>query len=450
MIPVAPPDAEKDFCAHSLTAREKDAARSVLAGMTAEEAASEMGVSASTVGSFRQHAYHKLEVSGARELRESYLPPEQPGVDEMARRVLFAHGLSQTQAEVLARVASGHSTAQIAKELHLAEGSVSAARAAGYRLLGIHSREELERLLQNEPLNKLPLDPSRNRSLMRIAAPIALAAALVIATIAAVTPSHYSRALAPSTIETEYGDMPDVTGMSPQDAWDALVDKGFIPEFYAVPEGSRDAAAQPGTATEPQARSFSGVVDSPLDPSGVAHPELNHTTWHARALVGLVGMRQIPPGLTAGLNATEAQQTLKEAGFSSVSLSISGSEDAETSLVVTSDPLPGAWALPDDPISISAVSVVQVPNILDLGPVEASAELLHAGLVPDPYVREWGWGTDGNPRVIMTEPRPGETVSVGDIVHVTYNEEIPPERIEEVPRRQGKESGSSNAPHETM
>ena len=150
-------------------------------------------------------------------------------------------------------------------------------------------------------------------------------------------------------------------------------------------------------------------------------------------------------GCARFLQGSEAQKTLKEAGFSSVSLSISGSEDAKTTLVVASDPLPGAWALPDDPISISAVSVVQVPNILDLGPVEASAELLHAGLVPDPYVREWGWGTDGNPRVIMTEPRPGETVSVGDIVHVTYNEEIPPERIEEVPSGQGRERKGSTA-----
>ena len=74
MIPVASPDAEKDFTDRALTEREVEAARSVLAGMTAEEAASEMGVGASTVGSFRQHAYRKLGVAGARELRERYLP----------------------------------------------------------------------------------------------------------------------------------------------------------------------------------------------------------------------------------------------------------------------------------------------------------------------------------------------------------------------------------------
>lgn len=441
MIPVASPDAEKDFTDRALTEREVEAARSVLAGMTAEEAASEMGVGASTVGSFRQHAYRKLGVAGARELRERYLPAVEVNVDETIYPVLLARGLSQTQAEVLARIAVGRSTAQIARELRLAEGSVSAARAAGYRLLGIHSHEELGELLQR---GSLAQSPSRSGHGARVAAIVSIAVALVAAIAALVLLPRHGTTPGPALIETDYGDMPDVTGLSPQDAWDALVDAGFIPEFYTVPEGSRDVETQAGTATRPQALGFSGTVDSPLDPSGMAHPELNHVTWRARALVGLVGMRRIPPGLTAGLSATEARRELEELGFSTVNTSIGGSEDAKETLVVASDPAPGAWALPDEPVTVTATGVVKVPNVLDFGPVEASAELLHAGLIPDPYVREWGWGTDGAPRVIMTEPRPDETASVGDVVQVTYSEKIPSERIEEVPRPQGKELDSSN------
>ena len=176
MIPTASQEAERDFRERGLTGREADAARSALSGMTAAAAAREMGVSSSTVGSLRQRAYRKLGVSGAVGLVGKYA---EKSVDKDAgekdwRPTLRARGLSETQASVLSLACSGRSTAQIAGELHLAEGTVRAARAAGYRMLGVHSREELAALLEREAAA-----PRRARAARLAAA--CLAAVMVVA-----------------------------------------------------------------------------------------------------------------------------------------------------------------------------------------------------------------------------------------------------------------------------
>ena len=176
MIPTASHEAERDFRERGFTEREADAARSALAGMTAAAAAREMGISASTVGSLRQRAYQKLGVSGAAELVRKYA---EKSADKNAgekdwRPTLHSHGLSETQASVLSLACSGRSTAQIADELHLAEGTVRAARATGYRMLGVHSREELAALLEREAA------APRRRRAARLAA-ACLAAAMVVA-----------------------------------------------------------------------------------------------------------------------------------------------------------------------------------------------------------------------------------------------------------------------------
>lgn len=176
-IPEASPEAERDFLSHGLTEREADAARSVLAGMTAEQAGSSLGISASTVGNLRRSAYRKLDVADGRELRARYAPSaggSAGGVAD-ARGALLAHGLSETQADVLARVAAGRSSAEIASELHVAPGTVSAARANGYRVLGVHSREELVELIESDRTA-----PRKRRGRL-------LAAACVVATLSVST-----------------------------------------------------------------------------------------------------------------------------------------------------------------------------------------------------------------------------------------------------------------------
>ena len=148
-IPRASDEAERRFEECGLTDRERDAARSAVHGMTAAAAAEVMGASASTVGSLRQRAYRKLGVRGAAGLGEKGggLSEGETPADGPVRAALLAHGLSETQADVLALVVAGCSSAEIAEKLSIALGTVSSARANGYRMLGVHSREELTALL---------------------------------------------------------------------------------------------------------------------------------------------------------------------------------------------------------------------------------------------------------------------------------------------------------------
>ena len=151
-IPQASPEVERLFAEYGLTDRERDAARSAVHGMTAAAAAEVMGASASTVGSLRQRAYRKLGVRGAAELgeKDKDSSADATPADDAVRVALLAHGLSETQADVLALVVAGCSSAEIADALSIALGTVSSARANGYRMLGVHSRAELAALLAEE------------------------------------------------------------------------------------------------------------------------------------------------------------------------------------------------------------------------------------------------------------------------------------------------------------
>ena len=141
---------ERAFDEASLTNREKDAARSLLQGMTAQEAADIMGVSPSSVGSYRKRAYEKLGVGSGRELVSLHRawPVAEGNVD--VNEKLRERGLNETQASVCSLIAAGRTTAEIASELGIAAGTVNSARAYGYKLLGIHSREELVELLKDD------------------------------------------------------------------------------------------------------------------------------------------------------------------------------------------------------------------------------------------------------------------------------------------------------------
>lgn len=62
-VPHGPKAFESLLAAAKVSEREADAVRSVVLGLTAAQAAPLIGVSASTVGSYRQRAYQKLGVS---------------------------------------------------------------------------------------------------------------------------------------------------------------------------------------------------------------------------------------------------------------------------------------------------------------------------------------------------------------------------------------------------
>ena len=89
---------ERAFDEASLTDREKDAARSLLQGMTAQEAADIMGVSPSSVGSYRTRAYEKLGVGSGRELVSLHRAWPVAEVNADVNEKLRVRGLNETQA----------------------------------------------------------------------------------------------------------------------------------------------------------------------------------------------------------------------------------------------------------------------------------------------------------------------------------------------------------------
>lgn len=139
--------AERAFDEKALTDREKDAVRSLLQGMTAQSAAEAMGVSPSSVGSYRSRAYEKLGVASGREL---IVLLQARSESSSFKERLKDKGLSETQASVCSLIAEGKTTSEIAADLGVAAGTVNSARAYGYQLLHIHSREELVELLKDD------------------------------------------------------------------------------------------------------------------------------------------------------------------------------------------------------------------------------------------------------------------------------------------------------------
>lgn len=173
---------ERAFDEASLTDREKDAARSLLQGMTAQEAADIMGVSPSSVGSYRKRAYEKLGVGSGRELVSLHRAWSVAEVNVDVNEKLRERGLNETQASVCSLIAAGRTTAEIASELGIAAGTVNSARAYGYKLLGIHSREELVELLKGRGGRET--EPAMGSSGKRLWAILAVVAIVLVGAIA--------------------------------------------------------------------------------------------------------------------------------------------------------------------------------------------------------------------------------------------------------------------------
>ena len=181
---------ERAFDEASLTDREKDAARSLLQGMTAQEAADIMGVSPSSVGSYRKRAYEKLGVGSGRELVSLHRAWPVAEVNVDVNEKLRERGLNETQASVCSLIAAGRTTAEIASELGIAAGTVNSARAYGYKLLGIHSREELIELLKGRGGRETePATGSSGKRLWTILAVVAIVLVGAIALLQAIAPS---------------------------------------------------------------------------------------------------------------------------------------------------------------------------------------------------------------------------------------------------------------------
>lgn len=311
---------------------------------------------------------------------------------------------------MLSLACSGRSIAQIADELHLAEGTVRAARATGYRMLGVHSREELADLLEREAA------APRRRRAARLAAAF-LAAAMVIAV--AVTAASYLGSRPPVMVETEFGEVPNVVGMDLQQAWEALVAENYFP----VIQESRSTES-PGTVVDVDVQELpeNMGISMPLDPSGTVHAELNETPWKAEVILSVSGLRQIPQ-ITLNCSERDARELLEDAGFSNVEVTYQGDVDPSDNRIILARPTSGSWASPNEPVELTVTSDITVPDVLGMTPLDASSELVLAGFSPDPYITEWGYSTSdkGTPVAIATDPMCGKTARVGDTARIIFD-----------------------------
>ena len=163
-----------------LSAREDQAARSALMGLTADEASRTMGVSPSSVGNYRARAYRKLGVRNSRELFERF--GESPRSDAPHLQTpthLSALGLNDSQLKIATCILGGLSTREIAAKLNIAEGTVNSNRSRIYATLGVHSRDELAQLVTQKENPAGPTNSPVKRAIHVIALALTCAALLL-------------------------------------------------------------------------------------------------------------------------------------------------------------------------------------------------------------------------------------------------------------------------------
>ncbi len=186
-IPHGPSSFESLLKGAGLSEREADAARTVVMGLTAADAAPLMGVGASTVGSYRQRAYQKLGVSTKAEF-------------------LRMPSCAQWQSALAQEGAPCNETSEMTSD-------------------ALHgSRPPYLRLF-----------------LKCFLASVAIVSAVVV--IFLVSRPQYAYVESPNGfISSDFGDVPDVTGMRADAAASALASAGYFPEF--LPSASPES---PGT-----------------------------------------------------------------------------------------------------------------------------------------------------------------------------------------------------------
>ena len=186
-IPRGPASFEDLLQNAGLSEREADAARTVVLGLTAAEAAPLMGVGASTVGSYRQRAYQKLDVSTKAEF-------------------LRIPSCAQWQKALVQEDAPHDGTSKTASETRQS------------------SRQFYLRLF-----------------LKCLLASAAIVSVVIVASL--FSRPQYTYLDSPNgSITSDFGDVPDVTGMRADSAASALASAGYFPEFLP-----RTSSEVPGT-----------------------------------------------------------------------------------------------------------------------------------------------------------------------------------------------------------
>ena len=200
-----------------LSEREADAVRTVVLDLTADEAGSLIGVSGSTVGSYRQRAYQKLGIA--------------------------------TKSEFLRLPVCVVWRERLRREKASDEGSRLADTALG-RGTGYSVRVDDAPETECQSENAEHQSGNSSRAGARDLVPLfmkCLAASLLVVSVAAallvlLQPRYSYLEFSNGHIASAYGDVPDVTGMRADNAASALANEGYYPEFVTC--ASSDA---PGT-----------------------------------------------------------------------------------------------------------------------------------------------------------------------------------------------------------
>lgn len=195
-IPRGPERFENLLHEARLSDREADAVRTVVLGMTANEAAPLIGVSASTVGSYRQRAYQKLGVT----TKSEFL-----ALPECA---LWREAFSS-------RIALPDEGERVPNECDSKEAS-------------------------SQECEKQPLSVPR-LFFASLAAAFLIVSLYVVASVL-LRPSYRYVESPNGVIASEHGEVPNVVGMCADAAASALASAGYLPEFKSC--ASSDA---PGT-----------------------------------------------------------------------------------------------------------------------------------------------------------------------------------------------------------
>lgn len=217
----------------------------------------------------------------------------------------------------------------------------------------------------------------------------------------------------------EAGQFDRLIGTDPQEAWETLVSEGWFPPSSATQTAvPQERLPSSSTTTRRISRRMRATTlrahctRSSRVPSGRAALTYGWPKRHRylRTLPGHRGRRGV--------------EQLEEAGFTDVQVVEEGDVDASRNRVKACDPVPISWALLDEEVTLTITSDVEMPDLVGMTPVDASAELIRSGLVPDSeaLTNEGYYGR--NPVVTSTSVPAGSIVRVGDTIAVEYSEPV--------------------------
>lgn len=335
--------------------------------------------------------------------------------------LLCSRGLNETQSNVASLIAEGKSGREIASSLCVSMGTVNSARRAVYRTLGVHSRSEFLEMLSHQILapqaevgSETPSGLRRARRCVLLALSMTLALALSAVSLRALSSLRAPGEEGPS-IQSDYGQVPDVSGMEVSVGSDLLAKAGYYPRVSYV-----ESDANPGKilALGP----ISGP-ESAGDAVHIADDGTRYGFWKAMVTIEVAELPTVPQ--VEGAALADALDTLDKAGFSNVSVDYSDGEDGGPYWVVGSEPAGHDHARHTDLITLRVRQFAVVPDVRGMDPLKATLSLSSAGLAPSPSVTSLSLGMgEVMPRALSTNPAPGTRARVGERVDVTYDREI--------------------------